>query len=321
MHVAACIVAYSNVDDVRRCVAALAMTNHDDLSVTICENGGPKAFEKLLCALPATLPGGGAVVVIDAGANLGYAGGFNRCVAATPDADAWWLVNPDAEAEPEALGHMLKLLANGEADAVGGTLCLTGGRVQGHGGRFRPWLARAESIGHGSLVTDAVDRADVEREMNYILGASILAGRHFMAVAGPMREDYFLYAEEVEWGLRAVAKGLKLGFAPAARVWHNQGSTTGSARTIAHRPWLPVYLDERNRLHVVRDTRPWLLPAAAMAAIPLILLRYARRGAWTQSRYALSGWWAGLRNERGVPPGHAPNLSGKERGGTQENRI
>lgn len=304
MRVVACIVAFRNVEDVERCVAALGAGSHRELTVVICENGGAEAAAALQAVLPTQLPCGGSVTVIDAGDNLGYAAGFNVCVAATPDADAWWLVNPDAEPEPDALTRMVAVLAAGEADAVGGSICLSDGRVQGHGGRFRPWLARAESIGHGTPVDVRPDRATIEAAMNYILGASILAGRRFFEVAGPMREDYFLYAEEVEWGLRAKARGLRLGFVPDARVWHRQGSTTGSGRSIALRPWLPVYLDERNRLNVVRDTSPSLLPIAMVAAIPLILLRYARRGAWAQTGYALSGWWAGVCNRRGRPDGY-----------------
>ena len=137
--------------------------------------------------------------------------------------------------------------------------------------------------------------------MNYVLGASMLATRRFMDIVGPMREDYFLYAEEIEWCLRGIALGQKLGFAPGARVNHSQGSTTGSGNTIASRPWLPIYLDERNRLHVVRDTMKLRLPVAALMALLLIALRYLRRGAWRQAGYALSGWWAGLCNRRGKP--------------------
>jgi N-acetylglucosaminyl-diphospho-decaprenol L-rhamnosyltransferase len=185
---------------------------------------------------------------------------------------------------------------------VGGTITLPDGRVQGHGGRFRPWLARAESIGHGERGDDPPDPARVEARMNYILGAAMLATRRFVEIAGPMREDYFLYAEEIEWCLRGRARGLGLGFAPAALIGHAQGTTTGSGAAIARRPWLPVYLDERNRLHVVRDTTPWRLPVSALGALLMIMLRYARRGAWAQTRFALAGWWAGVCNRRGKPP-------------------
>jgi N-acetylglucosaminyl-diphospho-decaprenol L-rhamnosyltransferase len=303
VHVTVCIVAFHNVTDVQRCVAAVGQSTHQLLDIVICENGGPAAEAELRASLPVSLPSGGKIIVIGSGQNLGYAGAFNLCVAAAPSADAWWLVNPDAEPEPEALHRMLTILNSGEADAVGGSLCLADGRVQGHGGHFRTWLARAESIGHGTSVESLPERAAVEAKMNYILGASILVGRHFLDVAGPMRDDYFLYAEEVEWGLRAKSRGLRLGFAPGARIWHRQGSTTGSARSIALRPWLPVYLDERNRLNVVRDTNRLLLPIAVLTTVPLILLRYTRRGAWAQTGYAFAGWWAGVCNRRGMPAG------------------
>jgi len=41
--------------------------------------------------------------------------------------------------------------------------------------------------------------------MNYILGASMLIDGTFLSRAGHMRDDYFLYCEEVEWCLRARA--------------------------------------------------------------------------------------------------------------------
>jgi hypothetical protein len=65
---------------------------------------------------------------------------------------------------------------------------------------------------------------------------------------------------------------------------------------------MPVYLDERNKILVTRDRFPARLIVAAGAAFMLLFLRFARRGAWAQLDYGLSGWLAGLRNERGPPP-------------------
>lgn len=70
---------------------------------------------------------------------------------------------------------------------------------------------------------------------------------------------------------------------------------------------LPIYLDERNKLHVVRDTAPARLPVAAVTSLLFTAGRFARRGAWRQWGYALAGWSAGLRNRRGPPAWMRPS--------------
>jgi GT2 family glycosyltransferase len=211
------------------------------------------------------------------------------------------VLNPDTSPAPGALAALVDRLKRGDCDAVGCTLYLPDGTVQLHGGRWRPWLARAVAIGQSSALDASVDPAAVERAQNYLSGASMMVGRHYVECAGPMREDYFLYCEEVEWFLRGAARGLRLGFAPDARVLHYQGTTTGNPVDIKSRSRMPIYLDERNKILATRDCFPVRLPVAAAASLVLLFLRYARRGAWRQFRYALSGWWAGILGERGKP--------------------
>jgi GT2 family glycosyltransferase len=300
--VAVCIVSFRDPRQIVACLDALGQSDFTDYEVVICENGGDAAFAALVAALPSALPGGQSITPIDAGGNLGYAGGVNVCMRARPDARAWWVLNPDTQVEPGAMRALVHRLDRGDCDAVGGVLYHPGGIVQGVGGRWRPKLARAESIGHGMPFEQVADPAAVEREMNYLLGASMLIGRRFRDTVGLMQDDYFLYAEEVEWCLRGIARGMRLGFAPDARICHGQGGTTGSASSIRERPRLPIYMDERNKLLVVRDTTPALLPFAIPASFALAVLRFARRGALRQWGYALAGWWAGIRNQRGMPP-------------------
>jgi N-acetylglucosaminyl-diphospho-decaprenol L-rhamnosyltransferase len=302
MTVAVCIVSYRSQADVALCLEALARQTHADFDVVICENGGATATEVTRAALPAELPGGQGVEVIDGGGNIGFAGGCNIGIEARPDASAWWILNPDAEPAPEALAAMVARLERGDVAAVGSVLHFADGRVQGCGGVWQAWSVRTISLGYGVPFSNMPDAATVEREQNYLLGASMLVGRQFREVAGPMREDYFLYCEEVEWCLRAGKRGLKLGFAPEARVLHRQGAVTGSGHGVRERPKLPVYLDERNRLNMVRDTQPWLMPVAVPMLIAQVLWKFGRKRAWPQVGYAFSGMIAGLRDERG-PPG------------------
>ena len=299
--VAVAIVGFRNPDDVSRCLAALANSTQAGFEVVICENGGRDAYEAMRAAAPARLSGGQNVDVILAPGNLGFAGGVKVCIERTPDADAWWILNPDTEPNPDALSALLRRLSQGDCDAVGCTLLSPDGEVEALGGCWRAWIARAVAIGHGRPADSPIDALAVERAQNFLMGASMLVSSRFVEHVGLMREDYFLYGEEVEWCLRAIASGMKLGFAPDAQVVHYRGTSTGAGEQIRRQPRLPVYLGERNRMLLTRDRFGGRLPVAAAAALALLVLRYPARGAWRQFGYALSGWWAGLLGERGAP--------------------
>jgi GT2 family glycosyltransferase len=302
MHVAVVIVGFRNTGDIVACLAALGRSDYADFEVVICENGGAASYASLMAAIPSKLPGGQTVRALRAPSNLGFAGGVNLGMAAAPDADAWWVLNPDTEPDSEALSRLVERLARGDCDAVGCVIHSADGGIQVYGGgRWRPALARAVSLGNDRDLGDPIDVASVEAAQTYVSGCSMMLSRGFLERVGPMREDYFLYGEEVEWFLRARTRGIRLGFAPEARILHHGGSTTGSFDRSKNQPKTPVYLDERNKILVTRDRFPALLPLVAPAALVLLILRYVRRGAWRQLGYALEGWVAGLMNRRGAP--------------------
>lgn len=300
--VAVIIVGFRNPDDVSRCLDALEISTHSDFEIYICENGGEAACDALRASVPSHLAGGQRVTVLNPGDNLGYAGGINHCLdAAAGTYDAAWVLNPDTEPHPAALAALLQRLARGDVDAVGSMMVGEDGSVQSYGGRWRPWFAVGGSMGLFAHKEDAVNAAEVEARQAYLIGASMLVSRRFVEVTGPMQADFFLYAEEVEWCLRARRKGLKLGFAPDAVVAHHQGTTTGWVGAFNTRPKMPIYLDARNRIRLTAKMYPWFL----VTAVPYILIhslwRYGRRGAWRQVGYVFQGVAAGLRGESGRP--------------------
>lgn len=306
VHVAVVIVSYRSAEDVADCLQALAGSSHSDFEVVICENGGGAAFDNLRSQVGPTLPSGQAVRLVCAERNLGYAGGVNRAMAVAPDADAWWVLNPDTRPDPHAMGALVARLRRGDCEAVGCVVLMASGRVQSYGGCWQKRLARAVSLGYGGPSSARVDQARIEQRQNYLNGACMLVGRVFVAAAGPMREDYFLYCEEVEWCLRGIKAGMRLGFADDAVVLHKQGTSTGAHADLRSRSKLSVYLNERNRVLLSRDCFPELLPLAVFTVLATLLVRFGKRGAWRQVGYAVQGWWAGVANHRGAPNWTAP---------------
>ncbi|HEY2358308.1 MAG TPA: glycosyltransferase family 2 protein [Phenylobacterium sp.] len=301
LHVAIVIVGFRNPDDVVGCLEALSASRHQDFEVVICENGGDAAFAALSARTPAALPSGQAVQLINAGANLGYGGGVNAGIRRTPDAGAWWVLNPDTRPDPVALSALVERLSHGDCEAVGGAIQLPNGLVQAYGGRWQRWLARAVSLGYGDDIAASVDPQFVESQQNFLNGASMLVSRRFIEATGLMREDYFLYCEEVEWCLRGLSRGMRFGFAPEGVVVHEGGTSTGNTQDFRGRSRLSVYLGERNRLLLSRDCFPSLFPVTILTALGVLLVRYGKRRAWRELGYAVQGWGAGLANSRGMP--------------------
>ena len=301
MDVAVLIVSYDSAPDLARCLAALSASTHRAFSVVIVENAGPGAYRRLCAAVPARLAAGQPVETILAGQNLGFAGGVNLALDAAPGAQAYWILNPDTEPYPEALAAMVERLAQGDCGVVGHDLVLPNGRLASRGGgRWERWSARAVSIDHGRLREPRPAPAETEALMTYAIGASMLVARDFISRVGRMREDYFLYCEEVEWMLRA-RPAEPVGYAPDALVLHAHGTATGGGGDMRGRSRLSTHLIERNRLLLTRDLFPGALALAIPLALAHLLFKYGKARAWRQAAYGLGGWWAGVLNRRGQP--------------------
>ena len=322
------IVGYNNPDDVVQCLAALSRAARAPrFDVFICENGGRVAYERLIrrlvdqrvcrdsarvaapppfmAARRMALRGQSTSVLIGcAEGNLGYAGGVNAWLRPLMDQDGWngvWILNPDAEPEPDALGALVARAESGRKGMVGSTILETGSEelVRFRGGlQWRPLSARSVAIGLGERLDAPVDLAAIERSMESPSGASMDVTRRCIEQIGLMDDSYFLFFEDLDWGARA--KKFGLGYARASIVAHKRGTTTGSAGRGAALSRLAVYLQHRNAIHFVRRHHPWSLPAR-IALSTLFALRFLLHRAPGNSAATLAGLAAGLRGERGVP--------------------
>jgi N-acetylglucosaminyl-diphospho-decaprenol L-rhamnosyltransferase len=330
------IVSYGRPGDVVGCLTALTRSRLTGFEVVVIENAGAAAFDGLNAALKAAwpvadpaaagtitsvgaaraeeafvrarrfrLPGGQPVLVVEACDNLGYGGGVNVAIRCLGEGSGWrglWVLNPDTEPEPTALLTVVEYAESGGYGLVGCCLAFAGqDRIQMRGGgSWQPLIGRAVSLGYGEPVTSPVDVAAVEQQLRWISGAALYATREFVETVGPMSEKYFLYCEDVEWSLRRGR--FRLGYAHAAIVRHEHGTTIGSAARIGSRSNLSVYLSQRNTLLLTRECFPVLYPVVVMAGLALTL-DYLARGGRRVFAAACRGWWAGVRGEIGRPRG------------------
>lgn len=230
-----------------------------------------------------------ALVLIDTGGNLGFAGGNNvglRYTLAQGDAAHVWVLNTDTIVDPLALRHLVARAQRGGAGGsqvgvVGSTLIhyWEPSTIQAAGGAsFDPATCIARHLAVGQLVTaPARDPAQIEAETAYVVGASMLVSVPFLQQVGLMCEDYFLYFEELDWAVRAQGR-FTLAYSPASLVYHKVGGSSSKVASVGSMGYL-----YRSRLKFVARHYPQryqrtLLVLAGEAARHVLKRRFKQAG-------------------------------------------
>jgi GT2 family glycosyltransferase len=229
------------------------------------------------------------VTLIRAGSNLGFAGGCNvgvRC-AGTGSFDFYWFLNTDTVVCRDALAALLHRAAREpSAGMIGSTVCYYDrpGIIQAMGGgRFRNNVTW-ELIGQGCrLDNPPIEAAGVERDMCYVMGASMLVSAQFIKDVGLMQDDYFLYYEEIDWAMRARGK-YSLGYASDSLVFHKSGASSSQVM-----PIFTANLYYRNSIRFMSRFFPERLGALKRRLL-LEALRYGIKREWTLSRLVFRIW-------------------------------
>jgi GT2 family glycosyltransferase len=196
------------------------------------------------------------VRIISTGANLGWAGGYNRAIeiAAAEGFDTVYLLNSDAILRAGAVAWATETLhANPDVAAVGSMM------LHQHGTR-----AFFDGDWHWDNEQNAPPLRDDVREVRTIHGGGFALSLTAYLKIGPFHEEYFLYHEETDWCLRAKNAGWRLLIDCRSRVDHEgEGSSTGFNR---------LYYIARNRFLAKRRGIP--LRERAESALSIIEYEY-----------------------------------------------
>ena len=334
------IVSYGRPVDIGRCLASLARSRWRNFAVFICENAGGLAFERLCDELTdeggplepiAAEAGGldrssgrlaaisrfrlrGTAVPVWVGAaseNLGYGGGVNAWIErfrAEPGWEAVLVLNPDTDVDPDCLMELMAKAAEGYG-MVGAALVSDHmpALISTYGLQWSRLTGRVVLVGHG-LPAETEPSADLVMRLDAVSGACMLVTRAFIEEIGLMAEDYFLYMEDLDWGMRRGRQ--RIGIASRAVVRHVGGTAIGTAAGRRSASPLAVYLEARNlALYSRRHSRPLLLPLLLFTCL-LFALRYLLGGAPSAARLTLCGLLDGFRGKTGRPDHLVPAADG-----------
>lgn len=163
------------------------------------------------------------VKLIENKENLGFAAANNQAIRIIRS-DYVLLLNPDTILSPSAIDDCVAFMAgNSQAAVVGCQLLNEDGTLQ-HSWDSFPSLAKEWGItrrGDRSVQDDGAIP-----EVDWVKGAFFLVRTTALQHVGVLDEDYFLYAEEMDWCFRARRAGWKVFHIPNVRVIHIESASS-----------------------------------------------------------------------------------------------
>ncbi len=234
------------------CLDALARQTRGDFEVIVVDNSG-----KGLAG--AGEAGRRGVLIIEPGSNIGFGAAINLAFYRSR---ARYLAALNDDAAPRA-GWIEALLAAAEAHPDAGMFA---SQVRFFGEEH---LDSAGMVIYGDATSKQrghlFPAAEFDREEEVLLpsASAALYRRAMLEEIGLFDEDFFLYCEDTDLGLRARWAGWKCIYVPTAVVDHHYSHSAGRASA------LKAYYVERNRLFVAAKNFPaamlWCVPLATLA--------------------------------------------------------
>jgi N-acetylglucosaminyl-diphospho-decaprenol L-rhamnosyltransferase len=251
------IVSYNVRDELDACLASIAgRTNPFPATITVVDNGSSDGTTVML---QERWP---AVMIIDAGGNVGFSRANNLGIRATRS-DYVLLLNPDTVVMPGAIQTLMGVLVSDESAAAAGPRLideanraeLSFGWSIGPFGELRQRIAGTAYRRGVTFLAGWVERWTREPgPREWVSGACLLVRRSDLEAVGLLDERYFMYTEDVDLCVALRHRGRRILFVPQAEVRHLRGRSAGRnpdserlrrrsqrAYYAKHHPrWLPV---------------------------------------------------------------------------------
>ena len=279
------IVSWNTREELLACLASLAASPLPRLHVVVVDNASSDGSAD---AVAAAFPD---VELLRRPHNDGFAVAANAGVRAGRARAALFL-NPDTVVPPGTLATLVDHL-----DALPHHAAVAP-RLRGADGALQHSVHRFPSLGISLLLALGLQHlapralrarwllegswhGDTDRDVDWAVFAAILVRRQVLDEVGPLDEGRHLYAEDLEWCLRATRAGHPVRFTPHAEV---------------------IHLGERSAVRALGDDRLGAKLASAAAVnrrtrgTPWALLFDVINGGATLGRYGF--WWATYRARR-----------------------
>jgi len=248
------VVNYNGKKFLDDCLSSLDHQTFRNFEVILVDNGssdGSIAFTR------GKYPG---VIIVENGANLGFAGGTNSGIRVA-NGEFVFTLNNDTISDPQMLEEIVRpMLFDSRVGVCGSKMLLPDGRINS----TAICISRSGAAWDRGMGEPDNDRYDEQEEVFGACAGAALYRRSMLVEIGLFDEDFFLYSEDVDLAFRAQLAGWKCMYVPSARVVHVHGGTAGPGSEMA------VYFLNRNLLWYIIKNFP---PRVLFLSMPWIVVR------------------------------------------------
>lgn len=224
--VAIILVNYNGYSDTKACVESLQKIKVGKellYSIIVVDNGSSQRDEECIEYLKNN------TIFLEVNENMGFSGGNNIGIkyAIEKEYTHVLLLNNDTVVQDDFLDKLMKCVCTttNMGAAIGkiyyydepDTLWYAGGSVDYNIGMV--WQ-------HGNGKKD-IGQYDKECEVGFVTGCMMLIPIEVIKKIGMLEEDFFLYAEDLEYSLRIHANGFKMYYFPESIIYHKVGASSG----------------------------------------------------------------------------------------------
>jgi len=299
----AIIVNWNNYFDTKECINSLRLSSYPVTKIILVDNASTDGSAE---RLRETYLQDAKVYYIQNEMNLGFAGGVNKGIkhAIRQSADYVFIINNDAIVDKDCIKILYSAMKDDPCIAIAGPRIFyyhAPQRIWQGGGYFSKLKTGVVIPEKGKLQTES---PLLVRQVSFLTGCAMLIKTKVFEKIGFFDEDFFFYAEDADFCLRAKRAGFKLLYVPSAKVWHKIKNISQERTT----PFCMYHL-ARSRLVFLRKnfTLPYFL-----YGLILHLAFYTPYRIWqivhgSRSFHSFKAWIQGtidgiiLRNSGGDP--------------------
>jgi GT2 family glycosyltransferase len=261
------------------------------------------------------------IILIESGGNLGFSIGNNIGIgygASKKDADYFWILNNDMICDPGSLDALIAAVEKDESIGA------AGGRIYAyHDPEIIQCLGGTDALtwkSTGRCINEFIpDSSGFDTEFDipgYVHGGCMFYKSEALLRSGMFDENYFMWTEDADLSLTTKNLGYRLIYCPGARIWHKEGGSTVSGKTLRvlgkDKPYqsvsrfvITVYYHLRNHLYFVRKFFPGKtflyfltrsLPFAVKKTAAVLFLYDFK---WRRLKLVFRGLWDGVFRRMG----------------------